>query len=64
MTYHAYVSGGSANPNVSLMFCLLGKMEWKRLPVYVIAEFVGAFLAAALTYSIYHGQYRMLSVFK
>ncbi|XP_052799302.1 aquaporin-10-like [Mya arenaria] len=46
-------SGGSANPNVSLMFCLLGKMRWRKLPLYIIAEMVGAFLAAATTYYIY-----------
>ncbi|XP_052235786.1 aquaporin-9-like isoform X2 [Dreissena polymorpha] len=46
-------AGGSANPNVSIMFCLLGKFKWRKLPVYIIAEFIGAFLAALVTFYAY-----------
>jgi glycerol uptake facilitator-like aquaporin len=49
-------SGGSANPNVSIMFCLLGKMKWRKLPVYIVSEFIGAFLAAVVAYFVYEGK--------
>ncbi|KAL4223393.1 hypothetical protein ACF0H5_016864 [Mactra antiquata] len=35
------------------MFCLLGKMKWKKLPVYVLGEMIGAYLAATVTYFLY-----------
>ncbi|XP_053375470.1 aquaporin-10-like isoform X1 [Mercenaria mercenaria] len=46
-------SGACVNPCIALMFCLTGKLQWKRYPVYVICEFTGAFLAACFTYGIY-----------
>ncbi|KAL4223055.1 Aquaporin-7 [Mactra antiquata] len=47
-------SGACVNPCIALMFCLTGKLQWKKWPVYVICEFIGAFLAACLTYGIYN----------
>jgi len=53
--FHILRAGGSANPNVTLMFCLLGKARWRKLPVYVLGEMLGAFMAAVVTYFAYKG---------
>ncbi|XP_054754341.2 aquaporin-9-like [Lytechinus pictus] len=47
------VSGGHINPAVTLSMCSLGRLRWLALPVYWIAQFIGAFLGAALVYGIY-----------
>jgi aquaporin Z len=39
------VSGAHLNPAVSIAFALRGDFPWKRVPGYVIAQFVGAILA-------------------
>ena len=44
------------NPSIALMFCLTGKLQWKRYPVYAVCEFIGAFIAAAVTYASYKGK--------
>ncbi|KAL0962537.1 hypothetical protein UPYG_G00341400 [Umbra pygmaea] len=41
------VSGAHLNPAVSLSLCFLGRHPWIRLPFYVVAQILGAFLAAA-----------------
>lgn len=46
-------SGACVNPSIALMFCLTGKLQWKRYPLYVVCEFIGAFLAACFVYGIY-----------
>jgi len=42
------VSGAHLNPGVSLAFAMRGDFPWKRVPGYVIAQFVGAILATLL----------------
>ena len=39
------VSGAHLNPAVSLAFALRGDFPWKRLPGYIVVQFVGATLA-------------------
>uniref|UniRef100_A0A8D0EE43 Aquaporin 9 n=1 Tax=Salvator merianae TaxID=96440 RepID=A0A8D0EE43_SALMN len=46
------VSGGHINPAVSFAMCLTGKMKWIKFPVYVLAQFLGAFVGAAAVYGI------------
>lgn len=59
VTLAIYVSRGLScahlNPAVSLAFVLSGRMSPKRLPVYLIAQFFGAFLAACVLYAIFGG---------
>ncbi|XP_789770.3 aquaporin-9 [Strongylocentrotus purpuratus] len=47
------VSGGHINPAVTLSMCSLGRLRWLALPVYWFAQFIGAFLGAAVVYGIY-----------
>ncbi|WP_051684090.1 MIP/aquaporin family protein [Blastococcus sp. URHD0036] len=42
------VSGAHLNPAVSIAFALRGDFPWKRVPAYVVAQFVGAVLATLL----------------
>ncbi|KAJ8386472.1 hypothetical protein AAFF_G00169420 [Aldrovandia affinis] len=43
------VSGAHLNPAVSLSLCVLGRHPWMKLPFYIFAQVLGAFLAAATT---------------
>ncbi|ELK05380.1 Aquaporin-9 [Pteropus alecto] len=48
------VSGGHINPAVSFAMCLFGRMKWFKLPFYVGAQFLGAFVGAATLFGIYY----------
>jgi aquaporin Z len=39
------VSGAHLNPAVSIAFALRGNFPWRRVPMYVVAQFAGAVLA-------------------
>ena len=46
------VSGAHLNPAVSIAFALRGDFPWKRVPLYVIAQFAGAVLATLLLWAL------------
>lgn len=46
------VSGAHFNPAVSIGFALRGDFPWRRVPAYIIAQIVGAVLAAAFLQSV------------
>jgi glycerol uptake facilitator protein len=48
-----HLSCAHLNPAVSLAMVLCGRMCVRRLPVYVVAQLVGAFVAAAALYLIF-----------
>jgi len=48
-------SGGHVNPAVSFALACLGKFSWLKVPFYMIAQYAGALLAAALAYGAYIG---------
>lgn len=48
------VSGGHINPAVSFAMCIFGRMKWYKLPFYIGAQFLGAFVGAATLFGIYH----------
>lgn len=48
------VSGGHINPAVSLAMAILGRLQWKKLPVYWLAQYLGSFAASACVYGIYY----------
>jgi len=46
------VSGAHLNPAVSIAFALRGDFPWKRVPAYVVAQFLGAVLATLLLWAL------------
>jgi aquaporin Z len=46
------VSGAHLNPAVSIAFAVRGDFPWKRVPTYVVAQFVGAILATLLLWAL------------
>jgi len=47
---------GHINPAVSVAFALIGKLDYKRLVLYVLAQYLGAFVGALILYLIYMEQ--------
>jgi aquaporin Z len=46
------VSGAHLNPAVSIAFALRGDFPWKRVPMYLVAQFAGAVLASLLLWTL------------
>src|SRR5882724_11991114 len=49
------LSGAHLNPAVTLALATSGKVSWHKVPRYVAAQFVGAFVASAVLFAMYHG---------
>ncbi|XP_068122494.1 aquaporin-3-like [Hyperolius riggenbachi] len=49
----AGVSGAHLNPAVSVAMYMMRKITWRMMLVYFVAQFIGAFLGAALVYLLY-----------
>uniref|UniRef100_A0A3P9HCT8 Aquaporin 9b n=1 Tax=Oryzias latipes TaxID=8090 RepID=A0A3P9HCT8_ORYLA len=52
------VSGGHVNPAVSLAMVILGKLPLKKFPVYVAAQFLGAFAGSCAVFGLYYDALR------
>lgn len=48
--------GAHVNPAVSLAMVVLGKLPLKKFPVYVLAQFLGAFAGSCAVYALYYGE--------
>lgn len=48
------VSGGHVNPAVSLAMVVLGKLPIHKFPVYVAAQFLGAFAGSCAVFGLYY----------
>ena len=46
------VSGAHLNPAVSMAFAARGDFPWKRVPAYIVAQFLGAILATLLLWAL------------
>jgi aquaporin Z len=46
------VSGAHLNPAVTVAFAARGDFPWKRVPAYIVAQFVGACLATLLLWAL------------
>jgi len=46
------VSGAHLNPAVTIAFAARGNFPWKRVPAYIVAEFLGAALATLLLWAM------------
>jgi glycerol uptake facilitator-like aquaporin len=52
----APTSGGHFNPAMTLSFAVFQGFPWKKVPYYIFAQIVGAFLAGLLLVGQYHPQ--------
>jgi glycerol uptake facilitator protein len=50
-------SGAHLNPAVSVGLAIAGKFEWDKVPVYILAQLLGAMLGAFLTWLIYRDHF-------
>jgi len=55
------VSGGHINPAVTFTMCLFGRLKWYKLPVYWVAQYLGAFVGSAILYFTYFDSITALS---
>lgn len=52
------VSGAHFNPAVTLALATIGNFPWPDVPMYLIAQFIGAFLGAALVLISYYDHFK------
>ena len=50
------VSGGHLNPAVSLAMAVSGKLSWKKVPLYFVGQYLGAFISSVFLYLVYYGK--------
>ncbi|XP_061281924.1 aquaporin-3 isoform X2 [Bos javanicus] len=48
------VSGAHLNPAVTFAMCFLAREPWIKLPVYTLAQTLGAFLGAGIIFGLYY----------
>ena len=51
--YAATVSGGHLNPAVTIGFAALGKFPWADVPIYILAQMLGAMIGAFFVWVVY-----------
>lgn len=56
----ALPAGAHMNAAVTFTNCALGRMPWKKFPVYVLGQFLGSFLAAATIYGLFYSEFLSL----
>lgn len=49
----AAFSGAHINPAVSVGLAIAGKFEWARVPLYILAQFIGAAIGSSLVWLFY-----------
>uniref|UniRef100_A0A8D0DG74 Aquaporin-7 n=1 Tax=Salvator merianae TaxID=96440 RepID=A0A8D0DG74_SALMN len=48
------ISGAHMNASLTFANCVIGKLPWRKLPAYVIGQFLGSFLAASTVFLLYY----------
>lgn len=48
------ISGAHMNPAVTVAFAVVRRLAWIKVPIYCIAQFLGAFVASVVVYGIYY----------
>ena len=48
------VSGAHLNPAVTIALAATKRFPWSKAPYYIVAQFAGAFAAAALIFAVYY----------
>ena len=49
-------AGAHMNPAVTLAFAVIRRLPWRKVPVYWLAQMLGAFIASACCYGVYYGK--------
>ncbi|KAI2800236.1 Aquaporin-9, partial [Blomia tropicalis] len=47
-------SGAFINPALTVAMCTIGKCQWRKVPHYFVAQYLGAFIGCSIAYAIYH----------
>ncbi|CAI4440012.1 BBM_1a_G0016450.mRNA.1.CDS.1 [Saccharomyces cerevisiae] len=47
------ISGGHINPAVTISMAVFRKFPWKKVPVYIVAQIIGAFFGGAMAYGYF-----------
>ena len=60
--------GGHLNPAITVSLAVVGKLPWRKVPHYLLAQYLAALLAGALVFLLYwdalvwyehqHGEFR------
>ena len=50
-------SGGHLNPAVTFALACAKKTSWKKVPFFILAQYMGAFCASAMIFFVYYGTY-------
>ena len=50
--------GGHLNPAVTLALAITRRFEWKKLPVYWLAQYLGALAASGTVLGVYYGIFK------
>ena len=50
------VVGAHINPAVTVALAVIGKFPWRKVPHYLLGQYIGAFVAATIVYGVYYGK--------
>ena len=42
------------NPSITIGLASVGKFAWRRVPLWIVAQLLGAFAAASVVFGIYY----------
>jgi glycerol uptake facilitator protein len=51
------ISGAHLNPAVTIALAATKRMPWSKVPHYILAQFLGAFVGAGLVFADFHGKW-------
>jgi len=51
------VSGAHLNPAVTISLAATRRFPWDKVPHYILAQMIGAFLGAAVVFAVYYGKW-------
>ncbi len=51
------ISGAHLNPAVTIALAATGRFPWAKTPHYIVGQFIGAFLGAAIVFAVYHAKW-------
>ncbi|RLN90242.1 hypothetical protein BBJ28_00005663 [Nothophytophthora sp. Chile5] len=54
------VSGAHINPAVTTTLALFRRFEWRKVPAYILAQVLGAFVAAFIIWAVYHPMFNVI----